>query len=210
MADLYLASRSPRRRELLKQIGVRFEPLLIRLAASRGVDVDELQHDGEPADRYVERIAHEKAEHGVQVLSMRSMLPKPVLAADTVVILDDVVLGKPADKAQATDFLQRLSGRAHEVRTAVALGLIGGSNIGSGGRVLRAVSVSTVHFRTLSATEIEHYVGTGDPFDKAGGYGIQSFAGSFVERLEGSYTGVMGLPLSETVLLLRSAGLASV
>lgn len=210
MADLYLASRSPRRRELLKQIGVRFEPLLIRLAASRGVDVDELQHDGEPGDRYVERIAHEKAEHGVQVLSMRSMLPKPVLAADTVVILDGDVLGKPADKAQAVDYLQRLSGRAHEVRTAVALGLIGGNSIGSGGRVLRAVSVSTVHFRKLSPTEIDHYVATGDPFDKAGGYGIQSFAGSFVERLEGSYTGVMGLPLSETVLLLRSAGLASV
>lgn len=208
MADLYLASRSPRRRELLKQIGVRFEPLLIRLAASRGVDVDELQHDGEPADRYVERIAHEKAEHGVQVLSMRSMLPKPVLAADTVVILDGEVLGKPADKAQATDFLQRLSGRAHEVRTAVALGLIGGSSIGSGPRVLRAVSVSTVHFRALSPAEIDHYVATGDPFDKAGGYGIQSFAGSFVERLEGSYTGVMGLPLCETVLMLRSAGLA--
>jgi septum formation protein len=189
---------------------VRFEPLLIRLAASRGVDVDELQHDGEPGDRYVERIAHEKAEHGVQVLSMRSMLPKPVLAADTVVILDGNVLGKPADKAQATDFLRRLSGRAHEVRTAVALGLIGGSSIGSGGRVLRAVSVSTVHFRPLSTAEIDHYVATGDPFDKAGGYGIQSFAGSFVERLEGSYTGVMGLPLSETVLLLRSAGLANV
>jgi septum formation protein len=206
MADLYLASRSPRRRELLKQIGVRFEPLLIRLASPRVVDVDEVQHDNEPADRYVERIAHEKAEHGVQVLALRSMLPKPVLAADTVVILDGEVLGKPVDKAQATDFLRRLSGRTHEVRTAVALGLTGGGTFGSNARVLRAVSVSSVTFRSLEASEIERYLATGDPFDKAGGYGIQSLAAVFVERLEGSYTGVMGLPLFETAQLLKQAG----
>jgi septum formation protein len=203
MADLYLASRSPRRRELLKQIGVRFEPLLIRLASQREIDVDEIQHEGEPADRYVERIAHEKAEHGVQALALRSMLPKPVLAADTVVILDGEVLGKPVDKAQATDFLQRLSGRQHEVRTAVALGLPGGNNP----RVLRAVSISTVTFRKLEAAEIAHYIATGDPMDKAGGYGIQSLAAVFVERLEGSYTGVMGLPLFETAQLLKQGGL---
>ncbi len=203
MADLYLASRSPRRRELLKQIGVRFEPLLIRLASQREIDVDELQHDGEPADRYVERIAHEKAEHGVQALAMRSMLPKPVLAADTVVILDGEVLGKPVDKAQAADFLQRLSGRRHEVRTAVALGLPGGSNA----RVLRAVSISTVTFRKLEAAEIAQYIATGDPMDKAGGYGIQSLAAVFIEHLEGSYTGVMGLPLFETAQLLKQGGL---
>ncbi len=203
MADLYLASRSPRRRELLKQIGVRFEPLLIRLASQREIDVDELQHAGEPADRYVERIAHEKAEHGVQALALRSMLHKPVLAADTVVILDGQVLGKPVDKAQAADFLQRLSGRQHEVRTAVALGLPGGNNA----RVLRAVSVSTVTFRKLEPAEIAHYIATGDPMDKAGGYGIQSLAAVFVERLEGSYTGVMGLPLFETAQLLKQGGL---
>ena len=210
MADLYLASRSPRRRELLKQIGVRFEPLLIRLASPRAHDVDELQHDGEPADRYVERIAHEKAEHGVQVLAMRSLLPHPVLAADTVLILDGEVLGKPVDKAQACAFLRRLSGRRHEVRTAVALGLPGGSAMGQVPRVLRAVSVSTVTFRALEDGEIERYVATGDPFDKAGGYGIQSLAGVFVERLEGSYTGVMGLPLYETAHLLKQAGLSVV
>jgi septum formation protein len=203
MADLYLASRSPRRRELLKQIGVRFEPLLIRLASQREIDVDEIQHEGEPADRYVERIAHEKAEHGVQALALRSMLPKPVLAADTVVILDGEVLGKPVDKAQAADFLQRLSGRQHEVRTAVALGLLGGNNP----RVLRAVSISTVTFRKLEAAEIAHYIATGDPMDKAGAYGIQSVAAVFVERLEGSYTGVMGLPLFETAQLLKQGGL---
>ena len=210
MTDIYLASRSPRRRELLKQIGVRFEPLLIRLASTRAHDVDELQHPGEPADRYVERMAHEKAEHGVQVLSMRSLLPRPVLAADTAVILDGEVLGKPADKAQAGAFLRRLSGRTHEVRTAVALGLPGGSAIGPGPRVLRALSISTVTFRPLEASEIDRYVATGDPFDKAGGYGIQSLAGVFVERLEGSYTGVMGLPLFETAQLLKQAGIAVV
>lgn len=203
MADIYLASRSPRRRELLKQIGVRYEPLLIRLAVTRGVDVDEVQHAGEPADRYVERIAHEKAEHGVQVLALRSMLPKPVLAADTVVILDGEVLGKPADKAQAKDFLRRLSGRAHEVRTAVSLGLPAGTK----SRVMRAVSVSSVSFRKLEDSEIDRYVATGDPFDKAGGYGIQSLAAVFIERIEGSYTGVMGLPLYETAGLLKQAGL---
>jgi septum formation protein len=210
MADIYLASRSPRRRELLKQIGVRFEPLLIRLASPRAVDVDEKQHDGEPADRYVERIAHEKAEHGVGALSLRALLPRPVLAADTVVIVDGEVIGKPAGRPQAIEFLRRLSGRTHEVRTAVALGLPGGSAMGQGIRVLRTVSVSAVTFRVLDDSEIERYVATGDPFDKAGGYGIQSLAAVFVERLEGSYTGVMGLPLYETALLLKQAGVAVV
>ena len=203
MADLYLASRSPRRRELLKQIGVRFEPLLLRLTTARGSDVDELQHDGEPPERYVERIAHEKAEHGIQVIAMRSMLVKPVLAADTVVIVDGQVLGKPADRAQAAAFLRRLSGRAHEVRTTVALGRPAGNS----SHVLRATSVSSVSFRALTDSEIEHYCASGEPFDKAGGYGIQGLAAVFVERIEGSYSGVMGLPLFETAVLLKQAGI---
>jgi septum formation protein len=203
MADLYLASRSPRRRELLKQIGVRFEPLLLRLTTARGPDVDELQHDGEPPERYVERIAHEKAEHGLQVITMRSMLAKPVLAADTVVIVDGQVIGKPADRAQAADFLHRLSGRAHEVRTTVAIGRAAGNS----SHVLRATSVSTVSFRVLTDAEIEHYCASGEPFDKAGGYGIQGLAAVFIERIEGSYSGVMGLPLYETANLLKQAGI---
>jgi len=210
MTDIYLASRSPRRRELLKQIGVRFEPLLIRLAGPRATGVDEAQHAGEEAARYVERIAREKAEQGVRVLALRSLLPRPVLAADTVVIVDGDVLGKPADRAQAADFLRRLSGRAHEVRTAVALGLPGSAPFDSGARVLQAVSVSTVAFRPLGDSEIERYVAGGEPFDKAGGYGIQGLAAVFVERLEGSYTGVMGLPLYETAQLLKQAGFAVV
>ncbi|MEW5882383.1 MAG: nucleoside triphosphate pyrophosphatase [Pseudomonadota bacterium] len=203
MADLYLASRSPRRRELLKQIGVRFEPLMLRLASPRGPDIDEAQHPGESAADYVERTAREKAAFGQRVLLMRSMLQRPVLAADTVVILDGEVLGKPANRAEAMDFLRRLSGRAHEVRTAVALGI----GTGSTARVMLATSVTTVVLRAIAEHEIERYCATAEPYDKAGGYGIQGLAAIFVERIEGSYTGVMGLPLFETAQLLQQAGM---
>ncbi|MFN3566082.1 MAG: Maf family protein [Burkholderiaceae bacterium] len=203
MADLYLASRSPRRRELLKQIGVRFEPLMLRLASPRGPDIDEAQHPGESAADYVERTAREKAAFGQRVLLMRSMLQRPVLAADTVVILDGEVLGKPQSRAEATDFLRRLSGRAHEVRTTVALGI----GTGSTARVMLATSVTTVVLRAIAEHEIERYCATAEPYDKAGGYGIQGLAAIFVERIEGSYTGVMGLPLFETAQLLQQAGI---
>ena len=198
-SSIYLASRSPRRRELLKQLGVKFDPLLLRLSGPRGADVDELQHPGEPAADYVERTAREKAAFGLRVLSMRSMLPRPVLAADTVVIVDDEVLGKPSDRAEAESFLKRLSGRAHEVRTAVALAMEG--------PVLSATSISTVTFRVITADEAQHYCATSEPYDKAGGYGIQGLAALFIERIEGSYTGVMGLPLFETGQLLTQAGI---
>ncbi len=201
MKPIYLASRSPRRRELLKQIGVRFETLLVRLAPPRGADVDEVQHEGEPANDYVVRTAREKAEFGAQVVRARGMLVRPVLSADTVVILDGEVLGKPADAAQATETLRRLSGRSHEVRTAVALAQAPDVP------ALEALSVSTVYFRAISEAEIRHYVGSGDPFDKAGSYGIQGHAGVFVERIEGSYTGIMGLPVFETAQLLAKVGI---
>lgn len=204
MADIYLASRSPRRRELLKQIGVRFEPLITRLAVQRGPDLDELPQADEAPAHYVERIAREKAEFGVRVLSMRSMVARPVLAADTVVILEGELLGKPANGAEAATFLRRLSGRSHEVRTSIAVA----AAIGNQTQLLQATSVSTVRFRTLDDEEIEHYCATGEPMDKAGGYGIQGYAGIFVERLEGSYTGVMGLPVFETAKLLRQIGVA--
>jgi septum formation protein len=202
MADIYLASRSPRRRELLKQIGVRFEPLITRLAAPRGPDVDEVQHAGEAPHAYVERVAREKAEFGLKVLGMRSMLVRPVLSADTVVILDGATLGKPATAAEATAFLRQLSGTTHEVHTSVAVA----QAVGRKTNLVQRTSVSTVKFRTLNDAEIAAYVATGEPMDKAGGYGIQGYAGIFVERLEGSYTGVMGLPLYETALLLRDVG----
>ncbi len=198
-ASIYLASRSPRRRELLKQLGVKFDPLLLRLAGPRGPDVDESQRPGESAADYVERTAHEKAAMGTQVLRMRSMLQRPVLAADTVVIVDGEVLGKPADRAQAAEFLRRLSGRTHEVRTAIALAMEGPQ--------LHETSVSLVTFRELTDDEIQRYCATPEPYDKAGGYGIQGLAALFIERIEGSYTGVMGLPLFETGRMLTQAGL---
>lgn len=201
MKPIYLASRSPRRRDLLKQIGVRFDPLMLRLAQPRGADVDEVQHAGEPAADYVVRTAREKAEFGAQVLRTRGMLARPVLSADTVVILDGEVLGKPADAAQAADYLQRLAGRSHEVRTAVALALAPEVP------ALETLSVSTVRFRAITPEEIKHYVGSGEPYDKAGGYGIQGLAGVFVEHIEGSYTGIMGLPIFETAQLLAKAGI---
>jgi len=197
---IYLASRSPRRRELLKQIGVKFDPLLLRLASPRGgPDVDEAQHSGESPADYVERTAREKAAFGLKVLSMRSMLFRPVLAADTVVIVEGAVLAKPANPEEAAGFMRRLSGRSHEVRTSIALAIQG--------PVLSATSVSTVTFRALDDAEITRYCATPEPYDKAGGYGIQGLAAVFVERIEGSYTGVMGLPLFETARMLAQAGI---
>jgi septum formation protein len=198
-SPIYLASRSPRRRELLKQIGVKFEPLLLRLAMPRGPDVDEGQHSGESPADYVERTAREKAALGLEVLGMRTMQYRPVLAADTVVIVDGEVLAKPANADQATEFMRRLSGRTHEVRTAIALAIQG--------PLLTAVSVSNVTFRAIDIEEIRRYCATTEPYDKAGGYGIQGLAAVFIERIEGSYTGVMGLPLFETAQLLGKAGL---
>jgi septum formation protein len=197
-AAIYLASRSPRRRELLKQIGVKFDPLLLRLKAPRGPDVDEAQQPDEASADYVERIARDKAAFGLDVLRLRSMAHRPVLAADTVVIVDGTVLGKPVNRDEAAAFLQRLSGRMHEVRTTVALAFEG--------PVLTATSVSQVSLRTLTPDEIKRYCATCEPFDKAGGYAIQGLAAIFIERLEGSYSGVMGLPLYETARLLNHAG----
>ncbi len=204
MADLYLASRSARRRELLKQIGIRFEPLLLRLSASRGPDVDETPHAGESPAAFVERIATHKARRGLEVAAFRHMLMHPVLAADTVVIVDGDVLGKPADREQAAAFLRRLAGRTHEVRTYVALATGQGAHI----RLFGAESVSKVRFAALSQAQVERYSASGEPFDKAGGYAIQGLAATFIEHLEGSYSGVMGLPLFETAQLLRQAGIA--
>lgn len=206
MADIYLASQSPRRRELLKQIGVRFDTLMLRLAAPRGPDIHEAQRVGEPPHTYVERTAREKAEFGVRALSMRSLLPRPVLAADTVVIVDDAVLGKPSDAREAAEFIRRLSGRTHEVRTSVAVGLVTAQ--GGVPRVLSRTCVTSVTFRAAEADEISRYCATSEPYDKAGGYAIQGLAAVFIERIEGSYSSVMGLPLFDTALLLKQAGLS--
>ena len=196
---IYLASRSPRRRELLTQIGVRFEPLLFREGARSDQDTDEAVRPGEQPDDYVRRVTRLKADAAWQrVVMRRGLQRKPILAADTTVALGGEILGKPADRDDAERMLRLLSGTQHRVLTAVAIQFEG--------RVEMAVSESLVTFASLDDARIAAYVQTGEPYDKAGGYGIQGRAGAFVQRLEGSYTGVMGLPLYETANLLRLFG----
>jgi septum formation protein len=201
MSTLYLASKSPRRRELLQQIHVRCETLVLRNAVQRGADVDEGQFVAEPPQVYVERVAREKAAFGRKVLAARALPAGPTLAADTVVILDGEVLGKPQDAQQAAGFLRRLAGTTHEVRTAIAI-----APAAPQAPLLSAVSISRVHLRAMTDDEIDRYCATDEPYDKAGGYAIQGVAAIFVDRLEGSYSGVMGLPLAEVAALLAQVG----
>jgi septum formation protein len=195
---IWLASKSPRRGELLAQIGVAFDVLRLREGAGRTPDVPEVAHDGEPPLHYVERIARTKANVGWQSMIARRLPERPVLGADTEVILDGEVFGKPADERAAKAMLARLAGRTHEVVTAVALRWRDDTHF--------AMSTSKVTLASLSRAAIASYVASGEPFDKAGGYGIQGRAGAFVTRLDGSYSGVMGLPLAETAGLLAKAG----
>lgn len=198
---IYLASHSPRRRELLKQIGVHFEPLLLRVDARRHVDVDEVPMAGESAEDYVQRVCTEKASAGFSALYSRQLPPFPVLAADTTVTLDGRILGKPQDAEEAASMLRSLSGREHQVLTAVA--------IAYNEQVEVLVSTSTVRFSVLSDERIRRYLQSNEYADKAGSYAIQGAAGAFVEHLSGSYSGVMGLPLYETVQLLQRCGFPS-
>lgn len=192
---IYLASRSPRRRELLKQINVSFDLLLLREARERSVDVDESPHAGEPAFEYVQRVAHTKAETAWRMIGMRRLPLNPVLTADTTVVVDGLIVGKPQDAEHARELLARLSGRKHEVLTAVA--------VAHKGTTETALSRSTVEFRDISADEIARYVASGEPIDKAGGYAIQGRGAVFVRTILGSYSGIMGLPLFETAEILR-------
>ena len=192
---IYLASRSPRRRELLSQIGVRYHLLLFRSRPDSPPDVDETFLPNEQPDTYVERVARSKAEAGWRLLRLRNLPLAPVLAADTTVALDGRILGKPADRKQAAEMLAALSGSRHEVLTAVALA--------RDEQCDSALSRSEVQFKKLSAEEIAHYVATGECDDKAGAYAIQGRAARFVMELRGSYSGVMGLPLYEASQLLE-------
>ncbi len=195
---IYLASQSPRRRELLKQIGVAHDLLLLRSRVERTADVDESLRGSEAPRDYVERVCLDKAAKAVRVLALRGMPRQPVLAADTTVCVDGEILGKPADAADAAAMLARLSGRSHEVHSAVALA--------DGDKVESRTSRSVVEMRALEADEIQRYVQSGESLDKAGAYAIQGRAAAFVIRLEGSYSGVMGLPLFETAELLARFG----
>lgn len=192
---IYLASQSPRRRELLKQVGVNFELLLLRSSPGRSVDVDETPHAGEPPEEYVRRVCRTKAEGGYAALRMRNLPAFPVLAADTTVALGEDIFGKPDNADHAAEMLRRLSGTEHRVLTAVAVAM--------GDHVEQVVSVSTVRFAKLPEARINAYLRTHEYADKAGGYAIQGHAGAFIEHISGSYSGVMGLPLFETVELLR-------
>jgi len=196
--SVYLASKSPRRQELLRQIGVEFEELRLREAAGRRRDVVEAQRADESALECVKRIARTKASVGWHRMNQRSLPPRPVLAADTEVAIGGTVLGKPVDAAAAVAMLERLSATTHDVITAVA--------VRWDAQIVLAVSKSRVSFRALARDEIERYVATGEPFDKAGGYGIQGRAAVFIRHLEGSYSGVMGLPLYETAEILAKIG----
>ncbi len=187
---ILLASSSPRRAELLQQIGVEFEIY--------PVDIDESRQPGEAADVYVLRMARNKALAAQESLDT-GRLQQPVLAADTTIAIDDDIIGKPSEQMPCRDILSRLSGRCHEVLSAVALA----SSAGLDWRLSR----NRVCFRTLDTAEIQAYCGGSEPCDKAGAYAIQGFAAVFIERLEGSYSGVMGLPLFETAELLRGAGI---
>jgi septum formation protein len=185
MEQLILASASPRRTELLASIGVSFDV--------QPADIDETPGTDETAYEYVERLAREKAE--AVALSNPHQL---VMGSDTSVVLEGEILGKPATQAEARSMLARLSGNTHQVMTAVALV--------EKGQCQSVVSVTNVTFRQLETDEIDAYVGTGEPMDKAGGYGIQGLGGIFVTDLQGSYSAVVGLPLQETAALLAQAG----
>ena len=196
---IYLASRSPRRRELLKQIGIGFELLLFREDSKRGVDLDERPLEHESAGEYVIRVARAKADMAWQRVADRRLFRRPVLAADTTVALGNDIFGKPADRDEAAEMLNRLAGRTHQVLTAVA---VCREDI-----LHTALSVSEVEFKPLSEQEIRHYVASGEPLDKAGAYAVQGRAAAFIQRLAGSYSGVMGLPLYETAELLHKFGI---
>jgi len=185
---IYLASGSPRRAELLKQIGIEFETL--------HVDIDESLHTAEAAIDYVKRMARSKAEAGALVLLEQGKTPT-VLAADTIIAIDDKIIGKPADRQQCRCILSQLSAREHQVISSVALLFEGQMEI--------KLSVNRVCFRAISDSEIKSYCATREPMDKAGAYAIQGRAAIFIKHLEGSYSSVMGLPLFETAELLQNA-----
>lgn len=189
--QIYLASQSPRRRELLQQIGIKFRVLV--------PNVNEVALPRESPTEYVERIARIKAEAARARVVERRMQRYPVLAADTAVILGRRILGKPQSDAEAASMLLSLSGRTHQVITAVAMAFEGKLKV--------TRSESAVTFRRLAPDEIAQYVASGEPHDKAGAYAIQGLAAAFISRIEGSYSGVMGLPLFETSRLLKSFGI---
>ena len=193
---LYLASQSPRRRQLLEQIHVRYELLLPD--ATEDAEALEAVLPDEIPQAYVQRVTHAKAQAAWNRWQKRQLPPAPILCADTTVALDGHILGKPADAADAADMLNRLSGKRHEVLTALVL------LDPVSGQCQQACNVSEVWFDVLDAERIAAYIATGEPFGKAGGYGIQGAAATLVARINGSFSGIMGLPLFELGQMLRT------
>ena len=196
---IYLASKSPRRRELLRQVGIDFELLLLRDAMPRGPDVTEIVHPGELPLKYVSRVTQEKANAAWNFMLARRLPVHPVLAADTTVVIDQHILGKPANQEEAIQMLRQLSGKTHQVLTSIAVRYHETS--------FECTQTSDVTFASLTDEQILAYCATQEPYDKAGGYGIQGLAARFISHISGSYSGIMGLPLFETTVLLRQAGI---
>ena len=191
---IYLASKSPRRRELLKQIGIQFELLLMRSSPGRPIDIPEIVLPGESAQDYVTRITNQKAQTAWNILVQRKLPLLPVLTADTAVVLNGVIYGKPADRDDARKMLTQLSGQTHQVLTSVALTYREHHH--------ECTQKSEVTFCTLTNHQIEHYCSSNEPYDKAGSYAIQGYAAQFISHIAGSYSGIMGLPLFQTAKLL--------
>ena len=196
---IYLASKSPRRRELLRQIGVDFEILMLRDTPGRAEAVSEIPHPNEDPEGYVRRVAREKGEAGWQTVLGRKLPLRPVLSADTTVSIDGKILGKPSDANEAMKMLRWLSGRTHHVLTAIT--------VTAEGKMSEALSRSEVRFAHLDETSLRAYCATKEPYDKAGAYGVQGYAAQFIEFISGSYSGIMGLPLFETSRLLQRVGI---
>lgn len=196
---IYLSSKSPRRRELLRQIGVEFELLLLREEAPRGPEVTEEVLPGEDPEHYVQRVTREKADLARRVMGWRRLPSRPVLAADTTVVIGNRILGKPGDGTEAAAMLRSLSGKTHLVLTSVA--------VRRDDEVWQMTQKSEVRFAVLTEEMIQAYCATSEPYDKAGGYGVQGAAAVFIEHIAGSYSGIMGLPLHETARLLNQAGI---
>lgn len=190
---IYLASKSPRRRELLRQINVDFELLLST------DDVDEQVNPGEKPDAYVTRVTRDKLLNAQHTMLARQLPERPILAADTTVVIDDLILGKPASTEQAVAMISRLSGRTHQVLTSVAVALHD--------QIWQTTQSSDVTFETLSEDTVRSFCNTKEPYDKAGGYGIQGLAAIFIHTIHGSHSGIMGLPLFETAQLLQKSGI---
>ncbi|WP_284335502.1 Maf family protein [Comamonas sp. NoAH] len=199
-AFVYLASQSPRRSQLLQQMNVRHELLLPNADGDIAEDAEaiEVVSPGESPRDYVQRVTGLKLDAAVDRLRRRGLVAAPTLTSDTTVALGAEILGKPADAAEAEAMLRKLSGQMHEVLTAVALQ--------NGSQRLQALSVSKVRFMAMSDAQIDAYVASGEPFGKAGAYGVQGLAATMIEYIEGSYSGIMGLPVFETAQLLRQIG----